>query len=82
MIKTAPDQYQAIRDAVRALCAQYPDAYHRPIDQQRGYPEAFVDALWQIAGAQRGVRPTRSGASYPNPGAARAGPGAQRVRGA
>jgi acyl-CoA dehydrogenase len=47
MIKTAPDQYQDIRDAVRALCAEYPDAYHRKIDEQRGYPEAFVDALTQ-----------------------------------
>jgi len=47
MIKTAPDQYQDIRDAVRALCAGFPDAYHRKIDEQRGYPEAFVDALTQ-----------------------------------
>ena len=39
------DQYQDIRDAVRALCAQFPDEYHRQIDQQRGYPEAFVNAL-------------------------------------
>ncbi|WP_372658947.1 acyl-CoA dehydrogenase family protein [Hydrogenophaga sp.] len=45
MIKTAPDQYQEIRDAVRALCAEFPDAYHRQIDERRGYPEAFVDAL-------------------------------------
>ncbi len=45
MIKTAPDQYQDIRDAVRALCAEFPDEYHRTIDAQRGYPEAFVDAL-------------------------------------
>jgi acyl-CoA dehydrogenase len=45
MIKQAPDQYQEIRDAVRALCAQYPDSYHREIDQKRGYPEAFVKAL-------------------------------------
>ena len=45
MIKTAPDQYQDIRDAVRALCAEFPDEYHRKIDTQRGYPEAFVDAL-------------------------------------
>ena len=45
MIKTVPDQYQDIRDAVRALCAQFPDAYHREIDAKRGYPEAFVDAL-------------------------------------
>ena len=41
----ATDKYQDIRDAVRALCAEYPDEYHRRIDEQRGYPEAFVDAL-------------------------------------
>ncbi|MBK6975018.1 MAG: acyl-CoA/acyl-ACP dehydrogenase [Sterolibacteriaceae bacterium] len=34
-----------IRDAVRALCAAFPDQYFRTIDAQRGYPEAFVDAL-------------------------------------
>ena len=45
MIKTTPDQYHDIRDAVRALCAQFPDEYHRKVDEQRGYPEAFVDAL-------------------------------------
>ena len=45
MIKTVTDQYQDIRDAVRALCAEFPDEYHRKIDEQRGYPEAFVDAL-------------------------------------
>jgi acyl-CoA dehydrogenase len=47
MIKTAPDAYQDIRDAVRALCAGFPDEYHRKIDAQRAYPEAFVDALTQ-----------------------------------
>ena len=47
MIKTAPDAYQDIRDAVRALCAEFPDEYHRKIDAQRAYPEAFVDALTQ-----------------------------------
>ncbi len=45
MIKTALDPYQDIRDAVRALCAEFPDEYHRKVDEQRGYPEAFVDAL-------------------------------------
>jgi acyl-CoA dehydrogenase len=34
-----------IREAIRALCARFPDAYFREIDQARGYPEAFVDAL-------------------------------------
>src|SRR5204862_756467 len=39
------DRYQDIRDAVRALCAEFPDEYHRKIDEQRAYPVAFVDAL-------------------------------------
>jgi acyl-CoA dehydrogenase len=39
------DKYQDIREAVRALCAGFPDEYHRKIDEQRGYPEAFVEAL-------------------------------------
>ena len=45
MIKTPTDQYQDIRDAVRALCAEFPDDYHRRIDAERGYPEAFVNTL-------------------------------------
>jgi acyl-CoA dehydrogenase len=40
-----PDQHQEIRDAVRQLCGQFPDEYFRKIDEARGYPEAFVDAL-------------------------------------
>jgi acyl-CoA dehydrogenase len=40
-----PDPYQEIRDAVRQLCKQFPDEYFRKIDEQRGYPEEFVDAL-------------------------------------
>ena len=39
------DQYQEIRDAVRDLCSNFPADYHRKIDEERGYPEAFVDAL-------------------------------------
>ncbi len=37
--------YEDIRDAVRDLCRQFPDEYFRKIDEGRGYPEAFVDAL-------------------------------------
>lgn len=39
------DEYQDIRDGVRALCAQFPAEYHREVDQTRAYPETFVDAL-------------------------------------
>src|SRR6478735_6112637 len=42
-----PDQYQDLRDAVRALCAEFPDEYHRKVDDERAYPEAFVQALTQ-----------------------------------
>ncbi len=38
-------QYQDIRDAVRALCALFPDEYHRKIDEERAYPQEFVEAL-------------------------------------
>src|SRR5579859_1131599 len=44
-MKSTADKFQDIREAVRALCTGYPDEYHRKIDEQRGYPEAFVDAL-------------------------------------
>ena len=62
MIKTAPDQYQEIRDAVRALCAEFPDEYHRKIDNARGYPEDFVTALTQ-AGWLAALIPTEYGGS-------------------
>ena len=47
IILDTPDQYQEIRDAVRSLCAEFPDEYFRTIDEKRGYPEAFVDALME-----------------------------------
>ena len=31
--------------AVRELCRDFPDAYWRELDERRGYPEAFVQAL-------------------------------------
>ncbi|MEP6609251.1 MAG: acyl-CoA dehydrogenase family protein [Burkholderiaceae bacterium] len=47
MPNVATDKYHDIRDAVRALCAQFPAEYHRRIDAQRAYPEEFVTALTQ-----------------------------------
>ena len=41
----ATDEYEHIREAVRDLCSSYPAEYHRKIDEERGYPEEFVDAL-------------------------------------
>jgi acyl-CoA dehydrogenase len=40
-----PDQYQDVREGVRDLCAQFPPEYFRRIDEERGYPDAFVEAL-------------------------------------
>jgi len=41
------DPHQDLRDAIRALCAHFPDAYFRRVDAERGYPVEFVDALTQ-----------------------------------
>jgi acyl-CoA dehydrogenase len=46
-MQQAPDPYQDMREAIRDLCAQFPDEYFRRIDAERGYPDAFVDALMQ-----------------------------------
>lgn len=42
---SADERFPEIRDAVRALCAAFPDAYHRRIDAERAYPSEFVAAL-------------------------------------
>jgi acyl-CoA dehydrogenase len=39
------DKYEDIRDAVRALCAEFPAEYFRKVDEERAYPETFVNAL-------------------------------------
>src|SRR5450631_1350870 len=40
-----PDEYQELREAVRALCKNFDSAYWQKVDAERGYPEAFVDEL-------------------------------------
>ena len=47
MQTTNQNAFQEIRDAVRDLCQQFPGEYFRKIDEERGYPETFVDALTQ-----------------------------------
>ena len=61
-MKQVPDKYQDIRDAVRALCAEFPDEYHRKVDAERAYPEKFVDALTK-AGWLAALVPTEYGGS-------------------
>ena len=56
--KSFPD----IRDAVRDLCAQFPNEYFRKIDEARGYPAEFVDALTK-AGWMAALIPQEYGGS-------------------
>ena len=58
----ADEQHQDIRDAIRDLCAQFPAEYHRRIDEARGYPEEFVDALTK-AGWMAALIPEEYGGS-------------------
>ncbi|KKN73204.1 hypothetical protein LCGC14_0402820 [marine sediment metagenome] len=39
------DDHQDLRDALRALCAEFPAEYHRAHGAAETYPEEFVDAL-------------------------------------
>ncbi|MFM9107788.1 MAG: acyl-CoA dehydrogenase family protein [Chloroflexota bacterium] len=43
---TRPD-LDALRADVRALCARFPDAYWRDLDERREHPAAFVQAMTQ-----------------------------------
>ncbi|AIB14392.1 acyl-CoA dehydrogenase (plasmid) [Azospirillum argentinense] len=62
-MKTSIGQgFDEIRDAVRALCAEFPSEYHRRIDEERGYPEEFVDALTK-AGWMAALIPEEYGGS-------------------
>jgi acyl-CoA dehydrogenase len=40
-----PDSFQAMREALRDLCRRFDSAYWQKVDEARGYPEEFVDAL-------------------------------------
>jgi acyl-CoA dehydrogenase len=47
MMQTSDADRRTMRDAVRKLCAGFPGAYWREIDERSAYPHAFVDALTQ-----------------------------------
>ena len=55
-------RFQDIRDAVRDLCAQFPNEYFRKIDEARSYPAEFVDALTR-AGWMAALIPQEYGGS-------------------
>ncbi|WP_177411444.1 acyl-CoA dehydrogenase family protein [Pseudomonas sp. RIT411] len=39
------EEFAAIRDGVRGLCAGFPAEYWRHIDEQKGFPQDFVQAM-------------------------------------
>ena len=41
----AHESYEDIRQAIRALCQNFPSAYWRRLDAEQGYPDEFVTAL-------------------------------------
>ena len=57
-----PDEHQELRDAIRALCAGFDASYWQNIDEQRAYPQAFVEALTG-AGWLAALIPTEYGGS-------------------
>jgi acyl-CoA dehydrogenase len=57
-----PDQYQEMREALRDLCSRYDSAYWQQVDHERGYPEAFVNAITE-AGWLAALIPEQYGGS-------------------
>jgi len=58
----ADHSHAALREGVRALCAQFDSAYWQKVDEARAYPEAFVDALTE-AGWMAALIPEQYGGS-------------------
>ena len=61
-MKNSKDKYEDIRDGIRGLFAEFPDEYFLKLDDERAYPEAFVDALTK-AGWMAALIPEESGGS-------------------
>ena len=60
--QTSSNIHHEIRDAIRALCAEFPDEYFRKVDEQRAYPAEVVDALTK-AGWMAALIPQEYGGS-------------------
>ena len=56
------DAHQDLREALRDLCAQFDSKYWQEVDDARGYPEAFVNALTE-AGWLAALIPAEYGGS-------------------
>ena len=44
-MRDEPDEFQELREAIRALCGRFAPTYFREVDRAGGYPDAFVAAL-------------------------------------
>src|SRR5687768_2214587 len=62
LVNSGRDNYPELRDAVRELCTRFDSAYWQKIDEQRAYPEAFVEALTK-AGWMSALIPEEYGGS-------------------
>ncbi|CAM4003292.1 acyl-CoA dehydrogenase family protein [Palleronia rufa] len=62
MKTSAPADHDDLRDALRALCADFPAAYHRRHGADETYPEEFIDALTK-AGWMAAMIPAEFGGS-------------------
>jgi acyl-CoA dehydrogenase len=56
------DSHTDLRDAVGALCKEFDSAYWQKVDEERAYPEAFVEALTK-AGWMSALIPEEFGGS-------------------
>jgi acyl-CoA dehydrogenase len=59
---TLGEDFPDIRDAVRRVCAGFPDEYWRELDEREGYPTEFIDALTE-AGFLAALIPEQYGGS-------------------
>ena len=57
-----PDAFQDMREALRSMLASFDSAYWQKVDHDRGYPEAFVNALTE-AGWLAALIPAEYGGS-------------------
>ncbi|SOH94370.1 acyl-CoA dehydrogenase [Monaibacterium marinum] len=62
MKTSAPQDHEDLRDALRALCAEFPPEYHRKHGADETYPEEFVTALTE-AGWMAAMIPEEFGGS-------------------
>jgi len=58
----ARDNFPELRDAVRVLCTKFDSSYWQEVDEKRGYPESFVEALTK-AGWMSALIPEEYGGS-------------------